>query len=202
MVRIGIACEGATEREFVNEVLQPYFVATHSASVTGIDMRGNISVERICNDLRKLVHSFDIVSTLVDFYGFRNVGNDDIQTLEGKLSNCISEDKRRFFLPYVQQYEFEALVFSCTEKIVTEFPEVTLESIENIISECGGCEEINNHRDTAPSKRLIGLCEGYDKKLHGPSICSSGGLAKIRSACPRFDAWVTRMEDLIVEHRA
>jgi hypothetical protein len=36
----------------------------------------------------------------------------------------------------------------------------------------------------------------YDKKLHGPEIIELAGLAAIRHECPRFDAWVSRLEAL------
>lgn len=36
----------------------------------------------------------------------------------------------------------------------------------------------------------------YDKVLHGSLIAKRIGLAAIRAKCPRFDAWVRRLEAL------
>jgi hypothetical protein len=35
-----------------------------------------------------------------------------------------------------------------------------------------------------------------DKTFHGPLLAMEIGLPAIRAACPRFDAWLTRLEHL------
>jgi hypothetical protein len=40
------------------------------------------------------------------------------------------------------------------------------------------------------------VAEKYDKKLHGPIIIKTAGITKVREACPRFDAWVSSLEQL------
>ncbi|MDV7397185.1 DUF4276 family protein, partial [Arthrospira platensis SPKY1] len=57
-------------------------------------------------------------------------------------------------------------------------------------------EEINDHPQTAPSKRLISLLKGYDKALHGPLVALDIGLDRLRVENPRFDAWIKRLEAL------
>jgi len=57
-------------------------------------------------------------------------------------------------------------------------------------------EHINDGRDTAPSKRILELCDDYDKVMHGSLIALDIGLDAIRKECPRFDAWVQRLEAL------
>ncbi|KYO55312.1 DUF4276 family protein (plasmid) [Tistrella mobilis] len=57
-------------------------------------------------------------------------------------------------------------------------------------------EDINNSRETAPSRRILAALPdgGYNKTEHGPVIAEAIGLATIRRHCPQFDAWVARLE--------
>jgi Domain of unknown function (DUF4276) len=56
-------------------------------------------------------------------------------------------------------------------------------------------EEINNSRETAPSKRILSILgKKYDKVLHGAIIAAEIGLPAIRAACPEFNDWVVRLE--------
>ena len=57
-------------------------------------------------------------------------------------------------------------------------------------------EEIDEGHDTAPSKRLLKLLPMYRKRLHGPLVTNRIGLAKVRSECPHFDAWLKKVERL------
>lgn len=50
--------------------------------------------------------------------------------------------------------------------------------------------------DSAPSKRLQALIPSYRKTGHGPLVLESAGLSKLRERCPRFSAWVARLEEL------
>ena len=57
-------------------------------------------------------------------------------------------------------------------------------------------EEINDSRDTAPSKRLLRHIPDYRKVTDGPDAIHKAGLALVRNHCPRFDAWIKRLENL------
>jgi hypothetical protein len=57
-------------------------------------------------------------------------------------------------------------------------------------------EHIDDGRDTAPSKRILAVCDEYDKIAHGSLIAMDIGLDTIRHECPLFDAWVKRLEAL------
>jgi hypothetical protein len=69
MLRVGISVEGATEREFVNQVMIPYFSALN-VFITPVPMNGNISLDRIRHELPPLLRSFDVVTSFYDLYGF------------------------------------------------------------------------------------------------------------------------------------
>ena len=57
-------------------------------------------------------------------------------------------------------------------------------------------EDINNSRETAPSKRIMHIFpEGtYSKTEHGPLIAESIGIDAIRAKCPAFNEWVSKLE--------
>ena len=37
---------------------------------------------------------------------------------------------------------------------------------------------------------------GYDKRVHGPLVAEGIGMGRICSECPRFGAWLKRLESL------
>jgi hypothetical protein len=53
-------------------------------------MKGNISIDRVSGKLNRLIHNFDFVTTLYDFYGFKGLSdNETKKTLEEKIKNGI-----------------------------------------------------------------------------------------------------------------
>ncbi len=75
---------------------------------------GNVGIERLAADTAKLYFAFDAVTSLVDFYGFRDKGNNTADELQERL---LEEFERRVgcevdrskVIPYVQQHEFKGL---------------------------------------------------------------------------------------------
>jgi len=193
MVRIGVSVEGATEREFIKNVLAPHFIG-QNIEIRGIDIRGNVSIPRVRSEIQKILFNFDIVTTLYDYYGFKDSQNLSLDDIQGAIAEGIDPDRARWFVPYLQQYEFEALLFSSPQNLVDEFGDNKLSEIEAILQECGEPENINNNRDTCPSRRLKGLFSGYDKVFHGSAICSQIGLGRIREKCARFNGWLEEIE--------
>lgn len=194
MLRIAISVEGATEREFVNQLMIPYF-SERAVLITPVSMNGNISLDRIRHELPPLLGSFDYVTTFYDLYGFKRRLGRTVEELEQNLLELF-EQKRRL-IPYIQQYEFETLVFSEPAIVADELRDVKKqEQIEAIVQGAGEPEQINDGVTSSPSKRLKTLFPHYDKKFHGPSICQRIGLRRIRRACPRFNHWLIRLENL------
>lgn len=80
-----------------------------------------------------LSRSFDAVTSLVDFYGFRDDLSGDPDALQERLfaeiENRIGREvNREKMLPYVQRYEFEALLFS-DAGVFGDVPGVSGESV-------------------------------------------------------------------------
>lgn len=197
MTRLGISVEGATEREFVNRVLRPHLAAMGIVA-TAIDLRGNVSLDKIRSVLPALLGSFEHVSTFYDFYGFKGRAGRPIDQLEVAIGELVDPGRRGRLIPYVQRYEFEALLFGVPEKVVVHMggSAVQLEEMRQVVRRAGSPELVNDSVETSPSHRMKKQFSRYDKNLHGPEIARLAGLAAIRPECPRFDAWVSRLERL------
>jgi len=197
MIRLGISTEGATEREFVNKVLRPH-LSPFNITTTAIDMRGNVSLDKIRGILPPLLGGYDRVSTLYDFYGFKGRELRTVTQLEAAISNLVPPDQQRRLIPYVQQYEFETLLFAVPEHTVEwmQSPATAIATMREAVRTAGSAERVNDRPETSPSHRIKALFADYDKKLHGPEIVELAGLAAIRAECPRFDAWVAQLEQL------
>lgn len=197
MIRLGISVEGGTEREFVSRLLRPH-LAEFGVHATAVDLRGNVSLDKIGGALPALLGGFDYVSTLYDFYGFKGREGRSIAELEAAIHGLASIEQQRRFAPYVQQYEFEALLFAVPQPAVDWLQGAAgqLNALRQAVKDCGSPELVNDSVETSPSHRLKKLFPGYDKKLHGPEITELAGLAAIRAGCPRFSAWVSHLEAL------
>ena len=106
MIRLAVSVEGRTEEEFVKTVLADH-LRGHGVEPTPILIGRPVSVERLAREMRDLYWSFDAVTSLVDFYGFR--GREDRETvdeLEERLGEALHQeivrewDPRRV-IPYV-----------------------------------------------------------------------------------------------------
>ena len=197
MTRLGISVEGATEREFVNRVLRPHLAAT-GVAVTAVDLRGNVSLDKIRGVLPALLGDFERVSTFYDFYGFKGREARNIDQLEAAIAELVDTGRRMRLIPYVQSYEFEALLFGVPQQAVDLMggSAAQLAEMQLAVRQAGSPERVNDSFETSPSHRMKRYFAGYDKKLHGPEIVALAGLASIRKECPRFDAWVMKLEQL------
>ena len=206
MIRLGIVVEGETEVEFVNLVLAEHLrthgVETHAILPHG--RGGDISVARLAPAMADLFWSFDFVTSLVDFYAFERKGSATPGELEQRINQAVgrrirrSWDESRVFA-YVQRHEFDALLFSdvsCFGTVVDNVPRETVDALQEIRRQFATPEDINDDPDTAPSKRIKRAIPAYDKTAHGPPVALEVGLPTIRAQCPRFDAWMTRLEGL------
>lgn len=204
MIRLAVSVEGETEEEFVNESLAPHLrqngvfptpvlIGRARRPVRG---GGNVSIDRLVEEMRHLSKSFDAVTSLVDFYGFRRKGSKLPKDLVEEIRSRIGQFDEGSLLPYVQLHEFEGLLFSNVEAFVQVLPDAPVAELKSIRSMFGTPEDINDHPDTAPSKRIQTLIPRYRKTLHGPLLALEIGLDAIRRECPRFDAWLGQLEAL------
>ena len=157
------------------------------------------------------------VTTMVDFYGLPQSGGkkwpgraeanaihypDNVRLVEAALMKDIekimgSGFNPKRFSPFVIMHEFEGLLFSDCHAFAHAIgrPDIT-SKLQEIKDKFSNPEEINDSKETTPSKRIQNLLPGYEKPLLGTLAASKIGLAKIRSSCPHFGAWLEQLEGL------
>jgi hypothetical protein len=197
MVRIGISVEGPTEERFVKAVLAPY-LQTKRIYITPISMGGDVNIDRVKSELKKIGNSFNYVTTLYDFYGFKKkLDGENKAGLESRITDAVHEGVKAKLVPYIQMYEFEGILFSCPESMERGLNESGVENwCKDVLELFGGNPEaINDSVETAPSKRLQ-KHTGYRKTTHGPNIAKEIGIEKIREMCTGFNDWLTLLEGL------
>lgn len=220
MTRVHVVCEGQTEVRFVEQVLMPHFVARStylSAVLIGRPGHkgGNLQFERLLHDLKKLLlgDRDAYTTTFFDFYGLPSnfPGREQAAkqlTAQAKATYLLEElstnvewelgaDALRRFIPYVQMHEFEGLLFSDPQAFAAALNRADLlEPLRMIRDGVTSPEEINDSPNTAPSKRLKRLFDGYQKPLHGIRGALGVGLQAIRDECEGFRSWIEQLEAL------
>ena len=210
VIRVCIVCEGATEVEFVKSCLTPHLLKynvnaypTILQSASGRHRGGRVKVERLAHFISHEYHVTNRLTTLLDFYGFQDAGDRTRLELEQAIlaaaQKITTGFDSRFIRPYVQMHEFEGLLFSDVEQfqlVLDGWNTEVHNTLIDIRSEFSTPEDINNSRDTAPSKRILkAFPEGsYNKTEHGPLIAEAIGLTLIRDQCPQFDDWMRMLE--------
>ena len=202
MIRLAISVEGPTEEEFVKNVLADH-LRSKGVEPQPILLNGNVTVERLASDIARLIWSFNRVTSLVDFYGFRDKNTATPEQLEQRILERVARKINRSWdqsrvIPYVQQYEFEGLLFSNVDAFADaiDASEESVEELRSIREKFPTPEDINDNSETAPSKRIEKIISQYEKVVDGPLIAIEIGLDAIRAECPRFSDWLTRLESL------
>lgn len=114
--------------------------------------------------------------------------------LQGELGGKFRASR---FIPYVMLHEFEAMLFSDCTLFARGIGRPELEpEFQAIVDAAGEPEAINDAPDSAPSKRIETLAPGYSKPFQGATAARAIGLDKIRAACPHFNSWLTRLEEI------
>lgn len=204
MTRLAISVEGETEEEFVKQSLavhlqdrgiyvKPVLLGRARRNVQG---GGNVTVQRLAAEMRHLRGSFEAVSSLVDFYGFRGKRGMSPDDLIRAIRDGTGHPDDGMVFPYVQVHEFEGLLFSHVDAFESVFRRAPIADLRSIRFGFDTPEDINDSKDTAPSKRIAKLIRHYQKRLHGPMLADRIGLGTMRKECPRFDAWLRRLESL------
>lgn len=121
-----------------------------------------------------------------------------VETLERAFADDIGDPR---FIPYIQLHEYEAYLFSDPAKFGVFYNHHEKEISElTEIADKTTPELINDGQHTAPSKRIIAVLPDYKgaKSVVGPQVAELIGLDMIRSRCPHFDAWLSRLEQLTI----
>lgn len=96
-------------------------------------------------------------------------------------------------------HEFEAFLLVDPDKLLGMFPDSAL-ALEKLKKNIGNTapEEVNDSIHTAPSKRIVKYFPDYkgQKAQVGPMVAEDIGISKLRTNCPHFNDWITRLEQL------
>lgn len=227
MKELTVFCEGETERGFCDQVLRPHLFPEHDRTIHTIEIehsrhhgkvaRGGVSARYetmrrdILNELRRRKGRDILFSSLIDVYGLprdfpgrkgrRRDPRDPtgyVTALEKAFGDDIGDPR---FVPHLQLHEYETMLFADPEAFRIAFSDCdrAIEELKKIADSVPTIEHIDDGPTTAPSKRIIDLLPAYrgSKTSAGPDIAVVIGLPVIRSKCPHFDAWLTRLESMI-----
>ena len=219
-MRLYVLVEGQTEEAFIKRVLEPHlrqfqvwtvpFIVQTSRTADGQKRRGGGHWRHWAKDLKRLSAEHpggDVrFTTLFDLYGLPDdfpeislhVSPNSTQRahdLETAMANVIGDWR---LIPYLQRHEFEALVLAGLSKLSLLLDPSDQPGLNQLVAEIGATppEEVNDGATTAPSKRLLRHLPSYRKPVHGPLVVEATGLDQLRARCPRFHAWVARLEAL------
>jgi len=217
MNRMYLLVEGQTEETFVRDLLAPHYdrnglfitpiiVSTSPGHKGGVTSYGKIKHQLSCLCKQDRQAS---VSTLFDLYGLpgdfpgkrvagfpaNGSGEQKAAFLEALLAKDINEPN---FIPYLMVHEFEALLFVKPEAFASWTSQRTVDALVAIAQAHETPEHINDSPQTAPSKCIKRFMPKYQKPFHGPLIAAEIGLDPLRKACPHFNNWLLRLEQLAV----
>lgn len=216
MKYVYIYCEGQTEESFVNDVLYPYF-SRMGIYVTPIihktkrtptkSFKGGVSkYAPIKDELIKLCQdSNSIVTTMFDYYAMPDdtpsIDHHDIDIYKriGFIENAVNEDigcKNLLFNLIL--HEFEALLFSEPQAFEHIANDKVVRQLQAIRNSAETPEHINNSAETAPSKRIQNVVNGYSKVRQGIIVAKYIGIDKMMSECKHFSAWINKIIDFTV----
>ncbi len=219
MKRLIIIVEGQTEEEFVNKTMRPYFNQNRIYNVVAFKIQtkrgfkgGFVNYDHLKNDVNRVLKSETniIVTTFVDFFrmptsvpGYNemlklNQIDSKLDLLETSMKENINDNR---FVPYIQKYEFEALLFSSNLGFEEMYETDISNATNQIVLSYTNPEEINNNPNTSPSKRIIKILEDngerYDKVVEGNLIAEEIGIEVIIEKCPRFNNWIENLINLL-----
>lgn len=221
MTQVIVVCEGQTEERFVKEVLarslwvEDLYLYPRLIPTSPTSKGGSLSGQRVVGFLRDLLRQrwaaqiatfFDLYGLPSDFPGARDAEGipDPLErataveaALRRAAVDAAGRGERRFH-PHIQPYEFEALLFSETERfgqVQAKWADAgakLAEARDRAISP----EHINDGEGSHPSALLQGLKPRYRKPDHGVRVAARVGIERMRAECRHFDGWVSRLERL------
>ena len=215
MTKVIVVCEGQTEEAFVNQVLSPglwprdVFVEPRLIATSRHGKGGALNPQRVLRYLRNTLRQRRdaYVTTFFDLYGLPSnfpgqpgtVSHADplvlVAEIEAGFHEAVVQQARcrpERFLPHIQPYEFESLLFSdptafsATEHEWQAFAGELATARQSVASP----EHLNDGPDTHPSARLRRLRPRYQKVMHGAALSVRMGIHRMRAECHHFDQMV------------
>jgi hypothetical protein len=209
---LNILVEGPTEKDFVSNLVYPYFFANGISNIRIITIEtrpgykgGDVRYEaRYKSNILKILRGQEelLVTSLIDYYRLRTdfpKYNESrvLPTPQQRVSlieqGCREDIMDKRFIPYIQLHEFETLLFSNTkgfEELFPDLPRANKRELIETVRNFQNPELINDRPEFAPSVRLTKLIPEYQKPLYGNMIALVNGFDSIMDKCPRFKNWI------------
>jgi len=214
MKRLYILCEGQTEEEFVNAVLNTYFqsigvyaqpiVCTTKRTPTKKYKGGITNFAKAKKELQRLCgeHPNELVTTMFDLYAFpydalnlKNIPIDVYDKAEYIEKAITDEIGNRFdnMVFSLVLHEFEGLLFSDVSAFENIADKEAVAVLRGVRSAVPTPEHINESSETAPSKHIKRVIPDYSKPADGIDIAKRIGIDKISSECKHFEKWLAKL---------
>lgn len=222
MNELVVIAEGETEQTFVRDQLAAHLAILGTTAWPVLPGRhrrhGGVKKWEVARqDIVRTLRERRYCTTMFDYYGLPDdwpgraasrklVWNERAPHVETAIHEDVCQVMggkfdRKYFIPYVQLHEFEALAFADVEALASVlYPladrpaEQLAAAFAAILDEAGQPEAINDHYETCPSRRILGVVSAYRKRTHGPIVTNRIGLEIMRERCGHFAAWLEKLE--------
>jgi hypothetical protein len=219
VLEVIVFTEGQTEEQFIKRIIAPVF---HPSQIfikpqtlnTSQDAKGGaVTVDRLKFNARNTLRQKPeaILTTFLDLYGLsadfprfieaKQLADvyERTKLLETALHQVIVEQvgcRPERFIPHIQPYEFEGLLFSDVDALV--LTESSWNSqLPKLKAVRDSFEHINNSYETKPSRRLEEILKPkYRKTRHGPLAAEKITLSKMEAECLHFHQWMDKLRTL------
>jgi hypothetical protein len=216
MVEIIVIAEGVTEEKFIKQVVAPalrplqIFMKPLLLNTSQNAKGGAVTFDRLKFNARNTLRQFPnaLLSTFLDLYAldtdfpgfapakelaevYARVAQLE-RALHGAIIAHVGCNPERF-LPHIQPYEFEGLLFSDVHALSAVEPTWAkgLAALSQVRMAAESPEHINEGFDTKPSRRLEDLLQPkYKKAFHGPRAAEHITLEVMERECRHFAAWM------------
>lgn len=224
MNELVVIVEGETELAFVRNLLGAHLPLHGTVAWPVLPGRhrrhGGVKKWDVARqDIIRTLKEGRYCSTMFDYYALPN-------DWPGRVESCVLEWSQRasrvedailkdvcremgdgfnpkYFIPYIQLHEFEALAFADVKSLASVVSPLTCHSNDGltekfgeILKTAGHPEAINDGYDTCPSRRISGIVPAYKKRVHGPIVTERIGLDVLRGKCTHFATWLQRLESI------
>ena len=220
MSRVYAIVEGATEESFVKGPLADV-LSLRRVYITPIILGvpghkgGRATYVRVQKDiLRQLKQDQrSYCTTMIDYYGlgagfpgtpapahFTNIQK--FAHIERAVKDDISRSIPEFrpdvrLIPYLSLHEYESLLFSDPNALAQSIGQAHLaHRFHGVRNDFPTPEDINEHPQTAPSKRITAIYSAYRKVIEGTLAARAVGIRKMREECAHFRNWLEQLEAL------
>jgi hypothetical protein len=222
MVEVIVFAEGPTEEQFIKRVVAPalrhlqVFLKPQMLKTSQEARGGAINFDRLKFNARNTLRQQPtaVLTTLLDLYGLDTSfpgfeeakSKPDLASRVTHLNTALHQElvthvgcRPERFIPHIQPYEFEGLLFSDTVALSQTEPgwQAREAKLAAVRADFETPEHINNSIETKPSRRLEQLLQpGYKKTRHGPLAAERVTLAAMERECLHFRLWMEALRNL------